>query len=187
MQDLSLHILDIVENSTKAGATLVKIQIIEDTDKNLLQIVIEDNGHGMDPEMVKSVRDPFVTTRTTRSVGLGLSLLEQAAKETGGDLSIISHTGHGTTVKATFQANHIDRKPVGDIGSTLVSLVAGNPDIDFVYNGDFHDESIELDTREVRAELGGIVPLNDAAVLKLLRDLFKKSGKPEQHEYGPEV
>ena len=174
MEDLSLHILDIVENSTMAGATLVIIHILEDQERNVLQITIEDNGRGMDPEMVARVRDPFVTTRTTRSVGLGLSLLEQAARETGGDMTITSHTGQGTTVKATFQANHIDRKPLGDIGSTLVALIAGNPDVDFVYKGDLNNERIELDTRELRTELGVDVPMNDPAVLKFLRGLFKK-------------
>ena len=174
MEDLSLHILDIVENSTMAGATLVIIHILEDQERNVLQITIEDNGRGMDPEMVARVRDPFVTTRTTRSVGLGLSLLEQAARETGGDMTIISHSGQGTTVKATFQANHIDRKPLGDIGSTLVALIAGNPDVDFVYRGDLSNERIELDTRELRTELGVDVPMNDPAVLKFLRGLFKK-------------
>ena len=176
MEDLSLHILDIVENSTMAGATLVMIDILEDQEKNVLQISIEDNGRGMDPEMLRKVRDPFVTTRTTRSVGLGLSLLEQAAEETGGDLKIISSRGLGTTVKATFQADHIDRKPMGDIGSTLTALIAGNPDADFVYRGYLNNEEMELDTRELRAELGPDVPMNDPAVLKFIRGLFKKQG-----------
>ncbi len=173
MEDLSLHILDIVENSTMAGATLIMIHILEDQEKDLLQITIEDNGRGMDPAMLARVRDPFVTTRTTRSVGLGLSLLEQAARETGGEMTIASHTGRGTTVKATFQANHIDRKPLGDIGSTLIALIAGNPDVDFVYKGDLNNERIELDTRELRTELGVDVSMNDPAVLKFLRGLFK--------------
>jgi len=174
MEDLSLHILDIVENSTMAGATLVVIDILEDQEKNALRITIDDNGWGMDPDMLERVRDPFVTTRTTRSVGLGLSLLEQAARETGGDLTITSSKGHGATVKATFQTDHIDRKPLGDIGSTLTALIAGNPDVDFVYGGYLNNERMELDTRELRAELGDDVPMNDPAVLKFLRGLFKK-------------
>ena len=159
-----------------AGATLIMIHILEDREKNVLQIIIEDNGRGMDQEMLGRVKDPFVTTRTTRSVGLGLSLLEQAAQETGGDMTVSSRMGQGTTVKTTFQANHIDRKPLGDIGSTLVALIAGNPEVDFVYRGDLNNERIELDTRELRTELGDDVPMNDPAVLKFLRGLFKKQG-----------
>jgi hypothetical protein len=174
MEDLSLHILDIVENSTMAGATLVVIDILEDAKKNVLQITIEDNGRGMDQEMLERVRDPFVTTRTTRSVGLGLSLLEQAAQETGGNMTVTSNTGQGTIVKVTFQTDHIDRKPLGDMGSTLTALIAGNPEVDFIYSDNLDNERMELDTRELRAELGDDVPMNDPAVLKFLRGLFEK-------------
>jgi signal transduction histidine kinase len=176
MEDLSLHILDIVENSTRAGATLVKIKIIEDKKKDLLQIVIKDNGSGMDREMVKKVRDPFMTTRTTRRVGLGLSMLEQAAKEAGGDLSIVSEPGRGTEVKATFQANHIDRKPIGDMGSSMISLIAGNTNVDFIYESDLDGEKTTLDTRMIKEEMEGVTTINDPAVLKLIRGLFKKEG-----------
>jgi len=176
MEDLSLHILDIVENSTRAGATLVKISIIEDTKKDLLQIFIKDNGSGMDREMVKKVRDPFMTTRTTRRVGLGLSMLEQAAQETGGDLSITSEPGLGTEVKATFHASHIDRKPLGDMGSSMISLIAGNPNVDFIYESDLEGEKTTLDTRMIKEELDGATTINDPAVLKLIRGLFKKTG-----------
>jgi hypothetical protein len=176
MEDLSLHILDIVENSTRAGATLVEIKITEDTEKDLLQIVIKDNGSGMDREMVKKVRDPFTTTRTTRRVGLGLSMLEQAAKEAGGDLSIVSEPGRGTEVKATFQASHIDRKPIGDMGSSVISLIAGNPNVDFIYESDLDGEKTTLDTRMIKEELDGVTTINDPAVLKLIRGLFNKAG-----------
>lgn len=176
MEDLSLHILDIVENSTRAGATLVKINIAEDTEKNLFQIIIRDNGSGMDREMVKKARDPFVTTRTTRRVGLGLSMLEQAAQETGGDLSITSEPGLGTEVRATFMASHIDRKPLGDMGSSMISLIAGNPDVDFIYESDLGGEKTALDTRMIKEELDGATTINDPAVLKLIRGLFKNAG-----------
>ena len=175
MEDLSLHILDIVENSTKAGASLVEINITEDTDKDLLKILIRDNGQGMDPEMVKSVTDPFVTTRTTRRVGLGLSMLEQAAQETGGDLTVTSEQGIGTEIRATFRASHIDRKPFGDIGSSMISLIMGNPDVDFIYESDFDGEKTTVDTRAIRTELDGTTSINDPAVLKLLRGVFEES------------
>jgi hypothetical protein len=174
MEDLSLHILDIVENGTKAGATLVEISITEDVSKDLLSISVRDNGRGMGREMLEKVRDPFVTTRTTRRVGLGLSLLEQAAQEAGGDISVESEPDRGTSVYATFQASHIDRKPLGDIGSTVITLILGNPDVDFVYHSDFDGEETLLDTREIRAELEDPLTMNHPAVLNLIRDLFKK-------------
>jgi hypothetical protein len=175
MEDLSLHLLDVVENSTRAGATLVEIKITEDTGKDLLQVVIKDNGSGMDREMVKRVKDPFTTTRTTRRVGLGVSMLEQAAREAGGDLSITSEPGRGTEVKATFQASHIDRKPIGDMGSSMISLIAGNPSVDFIYESDLDGKKTTLDTRIIREELAGVTPINDPAVLKLIRGLFKEA------------
>lgn len=175
MEDLSLHILDIVENSTKAGADLVEINIKGDTDKDLLQIMIRDNGRGMDPEMVKRVTDPFVTSRTTRRVGMGLSMLEQAAQEAGGDLTVTSGAGMGTEIRATFQASHIDRKPFGDIGSSMISLIVGNPEVDFIYESDFDGEKSYVDTRAVKAELDGTTSISDPAVLKLLRGVFEES------------
>ncbi|MDY7036870.1 MAG: ATP-binding protein [Thermodesulfobacteriota bacterium] len=174
MEDLSLHILDIVENSTKAGATLVEISIKEEIAKDLLQIVIRDNGDGMDQEMVKKALDPFVTTRTTRRVGLGLSMLLQASKEANGNLSIKSEPGLGTEIKATFQVSHIDRKPLGDMGSSMITLIAGNPDVDFIYESDFQGERTTLDTRMIKAELDGMTAINNPAVLKLIRGLFTK-------------
>lgn len=172
MIDLSLHILDIVENSTKAGAKLVEIYLSEDAEKDLLQIIIRDNGIGMDREMVKTVRDPFVTTRTTRRVGLGLPMLEQAAKEANGGLSVISKPGHGTELRVTFQASHIDRKPLGDIASSIITLIMGNPEVDFIYESDLNGEKITLDTQAIRAELEGTTTITDPAVLKLIRGLF---------------
>ena len=174
MQDLSLHILDIVENATKADATLIEIDILEDINKDLLQITIRDNGRGMDAEMLKGATDPFVTTRTTRRVGLGLPLLEQAAKETGGNLLITSEPGKGTRVVATFQQSHIDRRPVGDMGATLTTLIMGNPDLDFIYFSNLDGEEIEVDTRSIRGELNGSVSINDPAVIRLIKNLFRK-------------
>ena len=174
MEDLSLHLLDIVENSTRAGATLIEIELKENREKRLLEIFIKDNGPGMDKEMVASVTDPFVTTRTTRRVGLGLSFFKQSAEEAGGHFSIQSAKGRGTEVRATFQIDHIDRKPVGDIGSTMISLILGNPDIDFSFKSDLDGNEIEFDTREIRKELGGSIAITDPVVLDLIKGLFEE-------------
>ena len=175
MEDLSLHILDIVENATNGGATLIKIEITKDTGKDLFRIVIQDNGCGMDREMILKVRDPFVTTRTTRRFGLGLPLLEQTTKESGGNLFITSEPGIGTEVKATFQASHIDLKPLGDFGLTIASLISGNPDVDFLFESNFDGEKMTLDTREIKAELEGCIKINDPKVLILIKNLFSQN------------
>jgi len=138
MQDLSLHILDIVENSIAAAAGKVSIAINENTDTDSLSLAIRDNGKGMDPEACKRALDPFFTTRTTRRVGLGLSLLAQAARQAGGKFEIVSETGLGTTVTAVFQLSHPDMKPIGDIGATLRTILTGRPELDlrFEYKKD---------------------------------------------------
>ncbi len=130
MEDLSLHILDIVENSIAASANRIKILIAEDTRKDLLSLEIEDNGNGMDAAAREKALDPFFTSRTTRRVGLGLPLLAQAARESGGSLEIDSEPGRGTKVKARFQLSHPDRKPLGDIAETLSMVSYGCSELD---------------------------------------------------------
>ncbi len=153
MEDLSLHILDIVENSIRAKASRIEIKVIEDIRKDLLTIEIKDNGQGIDEETVKKVLDPFFTTRTTRRVGLGLPLLSQAARESGGDVEIESKVSRGTRVKATFGYSHIDRKPLGNMGATLTTLIAGNPEVDFIYEHKNDELEYRLDTKEIRTRI----------------------------------
>jgi predicted metal-dependent phosphoesterase TrpH/anti-sigma regulatory factor (Ser/Thr protein kinase) len=138
MEDLSLHILDIVENSIAASATRVRIVIEEDTQSDLLSLEIRDNGRGMDAEARRKALYPFYTTRTTRKVGLGLSLLAQAARDTGGSLELASEPGRGTTVRAVFKLSHPDLKPLGDITETLRTILCGQPELDleFAYRKD---------------------------------------------------
>jgi signal transduction histidine kinase len=143
MEDLSLHILDIVENSIAACAKKIEIKIIEEKKRDLLSIEIIDDGKGMDERTLKNVLDPFFTTRNTRKVGLGLPLLAQSAEETGGSIKIKSKPGQGTKVKATFGCSHIDRKPLGDVHESLKVLIAANPEVNFIYeyqkgNVDYH-------------------------------------------------
>ena len=171
MEDLSLHILDIVENATSAGATLVCISVQEDAERDILEITVRDNGSGMDAKALNGVRDPFFTSRTTRRVGLGIPLFEAAAREAGGHLWVYSQPGRGTKVKATFEAGHIDRKPLGDMGATLVSLIMGNPEVDFVYESNLKGETTSVDTRSIKKEIKGSTTITDPAVLKLVRDV----------------
>lgn len=148
MEDLSLHILDIAENSINGSARTIEIIINEDRDKDLLTIEIKDDGKGMDEKTVKKALDPFFTTRKTRRVGLGLSLLAQAAEESGGKLELNSIPRAGTTVRATFRMSHPDCKPMGDINETMRMLVAGHPEINFVYEHHKDNSIYRFDTRE---------------------------------------
>ena len=169
MKELSLNILDISKNSVKARATLIQILIAETEDK--IEIKIIDNGCGMTSEVLRGVIDPFYTTRTTRKVGLGIPLLKLAAEQTGGEISIESRhesefpLDHGTVVFAVFYKNHIDFTPIGDIVSTMVTLIQGSPDIDFLFEHKSDSVNVFLDTREVRDVLGGEIPLDFPDVL----------------------
>ncbi|MCL5962243.1 MAG: ATP-binding protein [Chloroflexi bacterium] len=174
MRELSLHILDVVENSIRAGATSIAIFIEEDEQADRLTIGIQDNGEGMDEEFVKRVLDPFVTSRTTRRVGLGLSLFAAAARRCEGDLTIESQRGKGTTVTAVFRRSHIDRAPLGDLRGTLVGLMVANQQIDFTYTHVIDGRQFVLDTREIKAELGDI-SISNPAVLNWLGDYLDEN------------
>ena len=151
MRELSLHILDIAENGITAGADCIRIRVNEDrSGGNLLTIVIADNGSGMPADKLHKPTDPFITTRTTRRVGLGLSLLAAAADRCEGKLEIETEPGRGTRVQATFQYDHIDRAPVGDMASTITTLIMGNPQVDFVYTHVIDNQDFVLDTRELK-------------------------------------
>ena len=164
MQEISLNILDIVQNSIRADATLIEVIIEEIPSSDVFAFTVKDNGCGMDEEMVKRVTDPFVTTRTTRKVGLGISLLKSLAQQAGGDIKLESKVGVGTVIRADFSYNHIDRQPLGDISAVMVSLISMNPAIDFVYTHSFEKEQFILDTRELRKILGDEVSFSEISV-----------------------
>lgn len=172
MEDISLHILDVAENSIIAGATLIKIDITEKPDEDIFSLRIEDNGKGIPKEHLKEVLDPFYSTRTTRSIGMGLSLLAQSARETGGDISIWSAEDRGTSVEAWFRPSHIDMKPLGNIADTLVVLVTGNPEADFTFAYNKEARKYSFDTRQIKEELDG-VPINSPEVLVPLRNYLR--------------
>jgi len=174
MKELSLNILDIVQNSVKAGATRIDILINEQPAEDLLAIEIIDNGCGMDAELLAKVTDPFTTTRTTRKVGLGIPFFKMAAESTGGSFSITSQLGIGTRVKATFGYHHIDRMPMGDLVSTIVLLIQGSPEIDFVYIHEYDNRKLDFSCHTIRSELGDEVPLNDPAVLAWIREYLQE-------------
>ena len=173
MEDLSFHILDIVENSVAARADKIEIRISEDEKKDLLSVEIIDNGIGMDKETAKKALDPFYTSKTVRRFGLGLPLLSEAAKAANGHLSIKSKKGEGTKIKADFQYSHIDRKPLGDIGQTIITLVIGSPEIDLFYVHKKNNHKYSLDTRKIKAQLKE-APINSPDGIRMIREDLKR-------------
>ncbi len=174
MKELSLNILDIVQNSIRAKSTLIKISINIDTDKNSLSIVISDNGQGISKEDLFKVNDPFFTTRTSRKVGLGIPLLKQSAAQSGGYLDIKSDLGIGTTITAEFELNNIDRTPLGDINSTIYLLVISNTEIDIVYTYKINEKEFVLDTREIK-KIVGQNNMNTKEVTNFIKDFLEQN------------
>lgn len=174
MRELSLNILDIAQNSISAGASLITIEVSENTTDNTLLIGIYDNGKGMSEEQVKSVIDPFFTTRTTRKVGMGIPLFKMAAEQTGGSLEIKSELGVGTEVKAYFKTDSVDFTPLGDVASTIQMLITMNTDRDFVYKHSVNDKEFVCDTREIK-EILGDVPLDTYEVSQWLKDFITEN------------
>ncbi|MBA4312266.1 MAG: ATP-binding protein [Chlorobiaceae bacterium] len=174
MEDLSLHILDIAENSTTAGAKNIEIIITENNENDLLKIEIIDDGKGMTPDQTQKATDPFFTSRTTRRVGLGLSLLNQAAQMANGLMEIQSIKGKGTRVSATFQLSHVDRQPLGNMADTIIALIIANPNINIVYKYERDDHKFVLDTREIKEKIKGI-NINSTSVISFVRQYIKEN------------
>ena len=172
MKELSLNILDVAKNSVTAGATKIDI-LVEETPERLT-ITITDNGCGMSPEFVSQVTDPFTTTRTTRKVGMGLPLMKMEAQMSGGDLSIESQVGKGTRVTSWFDPGNIDMPPLGDLASSITTLIQGSPDIDFVFTHRTPQGEYTLDTGEIRQIMGDI-PLSEPEVIVWLTDYLHEN------------
>lgn len=168
MEDISLHILDVVENSVAAGATVIEIAVVEDPEADVLSVEITDDGQGMSPEVLRRAMDPFFTTKRNRRVGLGLSLLKQAAEMAGGEFRIDSREHGGTRLTATFQHSHIDRKPLGDLEQTIETLAIGNPSVDFQYRRRCGEHEISFDTRELKKHLLG-KPISSREGIEMVR------------------
>jgi hypothetical protein len=168
LRELALHLLDIAENSVAARAKTIEIGVRENFHTDRLAISVKDDGIGMDAEMVARVIDPFVTSRTTRKVGLGIPLLKEAAEACNGFLRIQSEPGKGTLVECEFQHSHIDRMPLGDLGSTLINLVVAYPQIRWIFNYEINDARYVFDSAPIVESLGD-VPLTEPPVLTYLR------------------
>ena len=173
MQELSLNVLDIAQNSIRAGASLITITVAERRTDAFLEISIADNGCGMSQEQVEQVMDPFFTTRTTRKVGLGVPFFKMSAEATGGDFSIVSELGAGTTTTARYHTDHLDMLPIGNMNATILSLITMNPSLDFVYTRSLDEKTYVLDTRELKEVLEG-VPLDTPDVVLYLKEALEE-------------
>ncbi|MBO4879409.1 MAG: sensor histidine kinase [Clostridia bacterium] len=196
MKELSLNILDIAQNSITAEADLVEITL--DENDTTLKLSIKDNGYGMSQEFLASVADPFSTTRTTRKVGMGIPLLKLAAEQTGGGITLsstqrsVDPDNCGTEISAFFHKDHLDFTPIGDIVSTICTLLQGFPDVDYVFThriakgeGEQAGETvIGVDTRDMRVILGDDVPLNDPMVLLWVRDSLEEQYREASEQLG---
>ena len=173
MQELSLNILDIAQNSIVANATLIEIGVEVD-ENDFLAITIRDNGKGMDEESVKNVINPFFTSRTTRKVGLGVPFFKQAAEDTGGSFHIESQVGVGTTIKAVFDTTNIDYTPLGEVWDTVAILIQMNENLDFVYTVKKDGEEFVCDTRQLREIMEGM-PLSDLNVVMWIKEFIREN------------
>lgn len=180
MIELALHILDISQNSLRAGATFVEISLIEDIINDRLTIRIKDNGCGMDAAEVEKALDPFFTTKKVRRIGLGLPMLKQAALQTEGDFIIESEPGKGTLISAQFKHSHIDRQPIGDVAGAIIALILERPEVDILFTYKRDSYEYILDTREIRETLD-TVPLNNMDVIGYIKDSIKEgmSSQPD--------
>ena len=178
MREIALHLMDIAENSVAAEARNICLEVHEDLQSDLLTVSIIDDGRGMDEETAKHVVDPFYTTRTTRKVGLGIPLFKLAAEMSEGGLSLVTESGKGARIEARFRHSHIDRMPLGDVGTTFLTLLVSYPHIHWVFkyqttanNGS--TKTFELDDEEIKAVLGD-TPFTEPDVLKILRGMIEE-------------
>lgn len=176
MPEISLNILDIAENSVRAGASRIEITVEADTGKDTLTVTVKDDGCGMTQEQTAQVQDPFFTTRTTRKVGLGIPFFKQAAESTGGTFRIESVKDSGTVVRAVFGLSHIDRMPLGDISATIHTLIIFNETINFRYTYIWDGKSFVLDTGQMREMLGDI-SFSEKEVSDFIRDYLETNKK----------
>ena len=163
--------VNIVENGITANGNLIEICVDENKKDNLFTIKISDNGDGISKDMIKKISDPFITSRKTRRVGLGISLLKTASERCDGFFEIKSKKNKGTKIVATFRYDHIDRAPLGDLSLTIITLIVGNPDVDFIYKHNINGNDFDFDTREIKKDLEGI-SISEPVVIEHLKQLI---------------
>lgn len=173
MPDIAMHLLDIVYNSIRANASLIRIFIYNSIKDDIIICRVEDNGKGMDEETVEKVQSPFFTTRTTRDVGLGIPLFKEGAIQSEGTFSLSSKLNVGTTIEATYKKSHLDTPAMGDIAETLVTLLQANENIEYEVEYKWDDDSFILNTVQIKELLEG-VPINSPEIILWLKEYIKE-------------
>jgi len=173
LNEIALFLLDIANNSITAQATLIIIKLIIDPLKDVIRMVVSDNGCGMDEETIQAVISPFYSTRTTRKIGLGIPLIKQSCEASNGSFELQSKVNEGTTLTMEWQYSHIDTVPIGDIGATMMTLIGANSKIDYLLHYQSESNALVFDTREVKTQLGED-DLSDPEVLGYLRDYINQ-------------
>ncbi len=174
MKDLSLHLLDLLQNSTVVDSTHISLDIVDSKEENRFWFRIEDNGRGMSKEFLEKVTDPYSTTRTTRKVGLGLPLIKMNSEQCGGGFRIESEVGKGTILEFWFEHDHLDRPPMGDLSGVFVMTIAHNETIDFIMTYKTDDGEYVFKTEEVKEVLDGM-PLNNNDIMRFLREMIEEN------------
>ena len=174
MKEIALNILDIANNSIRAGCKTLKIEIEESEKDNFMKLTITDDGCGMDEEFLMRVTDPFTTTRTTRPVGMGIPLFKMAAEMAGGSLNISSKKGEGTCLRADFQLSHIDRPPLGDMAGTIAAIIQSTPEMKLVYELKTDEGDFTFKTEELKDVLGD-VSLSEPEVVEWIREYVREN------------
>ena len=174
MKELSMHVYDLMENSTAANATEVRLTVRDSKKDNVYAFTIEDNGKGMSPEFMAKVTDPYTTSRTTRKVGLGLPLIKMNTTHCGGGMKLQSELGKGTRLDFWFQLDNIDRPPMGDLSGTIVMLCAAHQDIHIIYTHTTDSGEFTFDTEEIKEALDGM-DMNDVKVFKWLKEMVQEN------------
>jgi hypothetical protein len=168
--------MDIIQNSIRAKASCIEVNVIEDTDKDIYRLVFTDNGRGMSEATMIKVVDPFYTTRKTRKVGLGLPLLKQNAEKAGGGLLLDSTLGEGTIVQAFFSHKHLDRPVLGDVAGAIILTASANPDIQFIYKHNKNGKEFVFDTNVINEALDG-VSIHEPEIMASLREMITENLK----------
>ncbi|MEZ5018744.1 MAG: ATP-binding protein [Bacteroidales bacterium] len=174
MKEIALHILDIAQNSIRAGADEIRISLAESVAADMLTLAVADNGKGMDQESCIKATDPFFTSRKTRRVGLGLPLLQMNASLSGGRMTIESEPGKGTTVTATFGYSNVDRPPLGDVSGTIALLIMSNPHINIIYTHSCEESDWSISTQQIKEELGEDA-VTDLTIVRSLREIINEN------------
>ena len=174
MKEIALHILDLIQNSTRANASIIEITIEESKKRNIYSCTITDNGTGMPHDLLSNVLDPYTTTRTSRNIGLGLPLIQMNTINAGGNLTIESKINQGTRLHFWFEHKHWNRPPLGDIEGVIALLTTQNKNIQYIYKHTTDNGDYTFDSKAVIEILDGM-PLNSHFVFSQLKALIREN------------